>query len=74
MAVLKAWKQRVKERVDTLEITADKVYVACDEGNDDSAIGCTREEFLEGRMNRLVLDIFGPDVLKAALAYLRQRH
>lgn len=76
MTILKSWRRQTEKRIDTLEITAEKVYLACDEGEDalDSAIGCTRAEFLAGRLNGMVAEIFGKAVLREALAYLRLRH
>lgn len=75
MTILKSWQRASKDRVDTLEITAEKVYLACDEGDDgDSAVGCRREEFLAGRLNALVGEIFGEDVLAEALDYVSRHH
>lgn len=74
MTILKSWRRRSEKRVDTLEITADKVYLACEEGEDCSALGCTRGEFLQGRLNQVVEEAMGEAVLAEALAYLRQHH
>lgn len=74
MAVLKSWTRRSKDRVDALEITEDKVYVACYEGGDSSAVGCSRTEFIAGKLNKVVEDVFGSLVLGEALQYLVQRH
>ena len=74
MAVLKSWTRRTEERVDALEITEDRVYVACYEGGDSSAVGCSRTEFAAGKLNKVVVDVFGELVLGEALQYLAQRH
>lgn len=71
MAILKTWSRRSEKRLDALEITAEKVYIACYEGDDCSAVGCSRAEFRDGKLNRVAEDVFGEAVLAEALAWLR---
>lgn len=71
MAILKTWSRRSEKRLDALEITAEKVYIACYEGDDCSAVGCSRTEFRDGKLNRVAEDVFGEAVLAEALAWLR---
>jgi hypothetical protein len=72
--VLKSWQRRRSRQTDALEITADKVYVTCYEGEDSSAVGCTHAEFRAGKLQQVVCETFGARVLAEALAYLRPRH
>lgn len=72
--ILKSWTRQKGARIDALEITEEKVYVACYEGEDCSAVGCTREEFMAGKLNRVAVDVFGEAVLKEARDFLQRRH
>ncbi|MDF3032031.1 MAG: hypothetical protein K0R03_2589 [Moraxellaceae bacterium] len=72
--ILKSWTRQKGSRVDALEITDEKVFVTSYEGEENSAVGCTREEFVEGKLNRIVVDVFGGVVLQEALQFLQRRH
>ncbi|MCD6059832.1 MAG: hypothetical protein K0R03_279 [Moraxellaceae bacterium] len=71
MDILKSWQRQTEEQLDVLEVTAGKVYVACYEGEDCSAVGCTHAEFRAGKLHGVVREIFGEAVLAEALQYLR---
>lgn len=70
MEILKTWTRETERQTDALEITAEKVYIACYEDEDCSALGCTHAEFLEGKLQAVVLEIFGESVLAEAVDYL----
>lgn len=71
MQVLKSWTRRRERQVDALEVTAGRVYVACYEGDDCSALGCSHADFTGGKLHAVVADLLGAAVLAEALAFVR---
>lgn len=73
MTILKTWVRQSEKRKDVLEITEGKVYINCYEGEDCSAVGCTWAEFGAGKLNGVVVDVFGASVLRQALTFIQQQ-
>lgn len=75
MKILKSWTRETDDgRVDALEISDGKVYVASYEDEDVSAVGCSWAEFSAGKLNEVARDVFGKAVLDQALHFVQRLH
>jgi len=73
MTTLRSWEKKVAAVEDSIDVTDSQVVIGHEAGfgHGSSGASCSREEFLGGKLNELVENTFGHEILAEVLAFLR---